>query len=128
VQPDIAKIMGWSNLHCPIAKPVLAAILLVCIGCPALGQTPSPLQEWQYPGGIILQKEFEPEIPEWRVFLGAAGTVRPIYDGALPYRVQPGPVIDIRYRDIAFASVGEDSASTCCVARTIAPELHLDMI
>jgi outer membrane scaffolding protein for murein synthesis (MipA/OmpV family) len=99
--------MGWSNLHCPIAKPVLAAILLVCIGCPALGQTPSPLQEWQYPGGIILQKEFEPEIPEWRVFLGAAGTVRPIYDGALPYRVQPGPVIDIRYRDIAFASVGE---------------------
>ena len=27
--------------------------------------------------------------------------------GARPYRIEPGPVIDIRYRDIAFASVGE---------------------
>jgi hypothetical protein len=76
----------------------------------------------QYPGGIILQKEFEPQIPEWRVILGAAGAVRPIYDGALPYRVQPGPVIDIRYRDIAFASVGEGlGVSTCNCLRVLTP-------
>lgn len=32
---------------------------------------------------------------------------RPLYDGSQPYRTMGGPVIDIRYRDIAFASVGE---------------------
>ena len=99
--------MRCSYFHESLGTAVLAAALVILMCSVALGQTPSPLQEWQYPGGIILQKEFEPQIPEWRIVLGAAGAVRPIYDGALPYRVQPGPVIDIRYRDIAFASVGE---------------------
>ncbi len=70
-------------------------------------QTPNPLQEWQYPGGIILEKMFLPDLPEWRVVLGAAGVLMPLYQGARVYRLQPGPVIDIRYRDLAFASVGE---------------------
>ena len=65
------------------------------------------MQEWQLPGGIILQKEFGQPVPEWRIVLGATGAVKPLYDGALPYRVEPGPVVDIRFRDIAFASVGE---------------------
>jgi hypothetical protein len=95
------------HLHGSLGTAVLAASLIVLMGSSAFAQTPSPLQEWQFPGGIILQKEFAPQIPEWRVVLGAATAVSPIYDGALPYRVRPGPVIDIRYRDIAFASVGE---------------------
>jgi outer membrane scaffolding protein for murein synthesis (MipA/OmpV family) len=70
-------------------------------------QTPNPLQEWQYPGGIILEKLFLPDLPEWRVALGAAGVLMPLYQGSRVYRLQPGPVIDIRYRDLAFASVGE---------------------
>jgi outer membrane scaffolding protein for murein synthesis (MipA/OmpV family) len=72
-----------------------------------LSQTPSPLQEWQYPGGVILDKLFEPNLPEWSVVFGAAAEVKPLYDGAQLYRGEGGPVIDIRYRDIAFASVGE---------------------
>lgn len=65
----------------------------LCFGLPlhARGQTPSPLQEWQFPGGIILPKEFELKLPEWRTVLGAAMAVRPLYDGARPYKVQPGP-------------------------------------
>jgi hypothetical protein len=55
----------------------------------------------------MLEQVFEPNIPEWRFVLGAAVVSEPLYDGARPYRVEPGPVIDIRYRDIAFASVGE---------------------
>jgi outer membrane scaffolding protein for murein synthesis (MipA/OmpV family) len=72
-----------------------------------LSQTPSPLQEWQYSSGIVLEKMFKPNLPEWRVVLGAAAEARPLYDGAELYRVQGGPVINIRYRDIAFVSVGE---------------------
>lgn len=70
-------------------------------------QTPSPLQEWQYPGGISLFKLFQPEMPEWSVVAGIALVSMPRYDGALAYHAEPGPVIDIRFRDIAFASVGE---------------------
>jgi outer membrane scaffolding protein for murein synthesis (MipA/OmpV family) len=74
---------------------------------PAQAQTPSPLQEWQYSGGIILARLFEPNLPEWRVILGAAAQGRPAYDGSRAYRVEGGPLFDIRYRDIAFLSTGE---------------------
>ena len=88
----------------------LAAVMLVLLGCsfrPAHAQTPSPLQEWQYSGGIILARLFEPNPPEWRVILGTAAQVQPAYDGSRAYRVEGGPVINIRYRDIAFISTGE---------------------
>jgi outer membrane scaffolding protein for murein synthesis (MipA/OmpV family) len=92
-----------------VARRLGVLVFLVWASAPraALSQTPSPLQEWQYPGGIILDKLFEPNLPEWRVVLGAAAEVKPLYDGAKQYREEGGPVIDIRYRDIAFASVGE---------------------
>jgi outer membrane scaffolding protein for murein synthesis (MipA/OmpV family) len=68
---------------------------------------PSPLQEWQYPGGIILEHLFEPETPKWQSIVGVASSVEPVYDGSHAYRVNGGPVVNIRYRDLAFVSVGE---------------------
>jgi outer membrane scaffolding protein for murein synthesis (MipA/OmpV family) len=73
----------------------------------AWSQTPSPLQEWQYSGGVILARLFEPNLPEWRAVLGTAAEVQPVYDGSRAYRLQGGPVINIQYRDIAFATTGE---------------------
>jgi outer membrane scaffolding protein for murein synthesis (MipA/OmpV family) len=80
---------------------------VVCIPSIASSQTPSPLEEWQYSGGIILEKMFEPNLPDWRVVLGAGAEARPLYDGASLTKTQGGPVINVRYRDVAFASVGE---------------------
>jgi outer membrane scaffolding protein for murein synthesis (MipA/OmpV family) len=96
-------------LEAVVRRTLVGTMVLLSAGIAhhVRGQTPSPLQEWQYPGGIILQKYFEPTVPEWRIVLGVAASARPLYDGARPYRVEPGPVIDLRYRDIAFASVGE---------------------
>jgi outer membrane scaffolding protein for murein synthesis (MipA/OmpV family) len=85
----------------------LAFTLWACIPSTALSQTPSPLQEWQYSGGTVLERLFEPDLPEWRVVLGAAAESRPLYDGAAASRVLGGPLINIRYSDIAFVSVGE---------------------
>jgi outer membrane scaffolding protein for murein synthesis (MipA/OmpV family) len=85
----------------------LAFALWACIPSTALSQTPSPLQEWQYSGGTVLERLFEPDLPEWRVVLGAAAEARPLYDGAAASRVLGGPLINIRYSDIAFVSVGE---------------------
>jgi outer membrane scaffolding protein for murein synthesis (MipA/OmpV family) len=86
---------------------LLALTLCVMFPPRAWSQTPSPLQEWQYPGGTILEKIFDPNLADWRVVLGAAVASEPRYDGARPYRISPGPVIVILYKDIAFASVGE---------------------
>jgi outer membrane scaffolding protein for murein synthesis (MipA/OmpV family) len=86
---------------------LLALLLVVAEPLAVRAQTPNPLQEWQYPGGVVLEKLFIPDLPEWRVALGAAAVLMPLYQGARVYRLEPGPVIDIRYRDLAFASVGE---------------------
>jgi len=85
----------------------LAILLWACVPRMALSQTPSPLQEWQYSGGTVLERLFEPKLPEWRIVAGIGDEVEPLYDGARLYRGQAGPVFNIRYYDIAFASVGE---------------------
>jgi hypothetical protein len=85
----------------------LALILIASNSRVVLAQTPSPLQEWQYSGGIILARLFQPDLPKWRTVLGVASEVQPPYEGARAYRVQGGPVINIHYRDVAFFAVGE---------------------
>ncbi len=91
-------------------RAAAAAVLLIAmvIGSrAAFSQTPSPLQEWQYSAGVVLIPMFEPNLPEWRVQTGIAAEPEPAFEGARNYRTLAGPVIDIRYRDIYFASVGE---------------------
>jgi outer membrane scaffolding protein for murein synthesis (MipA/OmpV family) len=89
-----------------ILAPCLLAIM-VCGARVASAQTPSPMQEWQYPGGIELEKLFAPQVPEWQTILGLAASAQPAYSGASQYRVSEGPVINIRYRDRIFFSSGE---------------------
>lgn len=84
----------------------LVSLLLIGTGI-TIAQTPSPLQEWQYSGGIILSRLFEPDAPEYRKIVGVAAEVAPIYSGSRADRVQGGPVINITYRDIAFISTGD---------------------
>jgi len=82
------------------------AASLACV--PAVrAQTPSPLQEWQYSSGIALQRLFEPNLPDWQVVMGSAVEHKPLYDGAELTRTIGGPVINIRYKDLWFASIGE---------------------
>jgi outer membrane scaffolding protein for murein synthesis (MipA/OmpV family) len=84
------------------------AVLLCLLGShSACSQTPSPLEEWQYSGGVILARLFEPNLPQWRVVLGVAADTQPVYAGADAYRVQGGPVINIQFSDIAFLSTGD---------------------
>jgi outer membrane scaffolding protein for murein synthesis (MipA/OmpV family) len=83
------------------------SFLLISFSGTSAAQTPSPLQEWQYSGGVVLSRLFEPDAPEFRKITGVAAEVAPIYSGARAYRVQGGPVINISYRDIAFISTGD---------------------
>jgi len=86
--------------------------LLPCIGVlaalhPARAQTPSPLAEWQYSSGVQLQRLYEPTIPTWQTEIGIGALYAPAFDGLGRYKIQPGPVIDIRYKDEFFASTGD---------------------
>ena len=102
--------MRGTNLQLSLLRRRFAAFaLLFCVLAPGLAraQTPSPLQEWQYSSGIILERLFEPDVPEWRTVLGAGIEFRPIYQGSSAYRGEGGPVVNVRYKDLAFFSVGE---------------------
>jgi len=98
---------NWRNDRLPHRLGFIPIILLTCDARVVLAQTPSPLQEWQYSGGVILARLFEPDLPRYRTVLGLASEVQPVYDGSRAYRVQGGPVINIQYRDIAFVATGD---------------------
>ncbi|MFZ0008776.1 MAG: MipA/OmpV family protein [Steroidobacteraceae bacterium] len=91
----------------PLRQLVLALVLGAAGARAAHAQTPSPLQEWQYSGGIILARLFEPNLPDWRTVVGLAAEVQPVYEGARAYRVSGGPDLLIYYRDAAFISTGD---------------------
>jgi outer membrane scaffolding protein for murein synthesis (MipA/OmpV family) len=91
-----------------LGRSARIAVLFCLFGArSAWSQTPSPLEEWQYSGGVILARLFQPDMPEWRTLLGVAADTQPVYAGAAAYRVQGGPVINIQYSDIAFLSTGD---------------------
>jgi hypothetical protein len=63
--------------------------------------------EWQYSGGLILERMFESEAPEIHAVLGAGTELQPAYDGSRAYKVRGGPAIDVRYHDVVFISTGD---------------------
>ncbi|HEX4150741.1 MAG TPA: MipA/OmpV family protein [Steroidobacteraceae bacterium] len=99
---DISSILSVS-----LAWRGALVVPLLFVAALSHAQTPSPLQEWQYSRGVALEQLFEPNVPDWKVFLGPAVEYHPLYDGAALTRTQAGPLFDIRYKDLAFASAGE---------------------
>ena len=77
------------------------------ISAKTMAQTPAPLQEWQYSGGVVLARLFEANLPAFRTVLGLAAETQPVYEGANAFKVQAGPLINIHYKDIAYLSTGE---------------------
>jgi len=85
----------------------VALLGCACLSPWASAQTPSPLQEWQYSGGIVLARLFDPDLPKYRTILGLAAELQPAYDGSRAYRVEGGPDFNFYYRDKFFISTGD---------------------
>jgi outer membrane scaffolding protein for murein synthesis (MipA/OmpV family) len=96
-----------STSHAASRLALAGAIFAAFAAAPAHAQTPSPLAEWQYSSGILLEQMFEPKLPTWRIRIGPSASFQPRYDGSDSYHVLAGPSIDIRYRDRFFLSTGE---------------------
>ncbi|HWG80976.1 MAG TPA: MipA/OmpV family protein [Stellaceae bacterium] len=90
------------------ARVIAVAVLLAALmqARPALSQTPAPLANWQYSVGDLLEPLMGPQ-PTWRGYAGAGVAFQPVYEGSQRYHALPAPIVDIRYKDLAFLSVGE---------------------
>lgn len=64
------------------------------------------MQEWQYSGGVAVERLFRPQVPDWFIVTGVATSIQPAYSGSRGYRYDAGPAIAIRYRGRAFLSTG----------------------
>ena len=73
----------------------------------AAAQTPSPLAEWQYSAGQPLQPYFLDEVPLWQYQLGGGINVAPRYEGSSVSRLLPSANAELRFKDLAFASLAE---------------------
>jgi outer membrane scaffolding protein for murein synthesis (MipA/OmpV family) len=80
---------------------------MVGISEPASAQTPSPIQEWQYSSGILLERMFSATSPATQTILGLGAELEPVYSGSRAYRGRGGPMIDIQFQDKAFVSTGD---------------------
>lgn len=72
-------------------------------------QSSAPFAEWQFSGGVLLERmdRGDEPAPDWSVQLGAGPSLGPRYEGSQRYTVEPEPLVEVRYRDVAFASLGE---------------------
>lgn len=77
------------------------------VSTPAQAQTPSPLAEWQYAAGIALMPRFVDEPPKWQAQFGLGAGPTPRWEGSDDTVYQGGPIINVRYKDVAFFSLGE---------------------
>lgn len=90
------------------ARVIAVAVLLAALieSRPALSQTPAPLANWQYSVGDLLEPLMGPQ-PTWRGYVGAGMALQPVYEGSQRYHALPAPIVAVRYKDLAFLSVGE---------------------
>ncbi len=114
------SVLGRETARTQVGRLVLwAGVTILGAGLharPALAQTPSPLQEWQYSGGVILARLFQPDLPKFRTIVGLGAEAKPIYNGAAAYRVEGGPYsmssIETWHSSLPVTA----SATTCFVA------------
>jgi len=95
----------------------LALLLCACGTRMSLSQTPSPLQEWQYPGGVMLEQLFEPNLAS-RFVVGASGDLQafmPLAGSSKILFMLAGPSItfsDRQYTQKVFAVSGTQAATS----------------
>ncbi len=91
-------VFGWRSFGFGIAVLLFAA--------QASAQSSAPLADWQNAPGIVL-RPLGGAMPDWDFTVGMGVASLPAYEGSNSNRLAPAPEFDVRYKDIAFASMGE---------------------
>src|SRR5579875_353240 len=93
-------------------RGVARVVLGVCGGgalafaAPTASAQTSTFTDWQNSSGVVMRPLGGP-VPDWSVTLGGGFAVLPAYEGSNQMRLSPAPDIDIRYKDLAYLSMGE---------------------
>ena len=85
---------------------VASVVSALLCAFPAAAQTPTPLNFWQFSAGQVLAP-YNDAGPKWLVLLGPSFVYQSKYEGSKGYNIQPGAVLDIRYRGRLYLSTGE---------------------
>ena len=90
-------------------KHRLLLLSLALASLPGMVQARSPagLAEWQFSAGQALMPHFVEAIPKWQRVVSGGVVALPRYEGATAYTVMPALNLELRYKDLAFASTSE---------------------
>ncbi|MGH6968670.1 MAG: MipA/OmpV family protein, partial [Stellaceae bacterium] len=88
------------------SSAALLVVFVTFLTLPARAQTPSPMASWQNDSGVLMRHLAGP-VEDWDVIGGGGVATFPDYAGSEYYEIMPVPVIDIRYKDLAFLTTGE---------------------
>lgn len=83
------------------------ALATVAASGVARADSGSGFAAWQYSAGVLLDQYADGTPARWSAALGAGAEISPRYDGARDARFTAYPLGEIRYRDIAYASLSE---------------------
>jgi len=92
-----SALHGIAGVGCGLSLALIAAT--------ASAQT-STLTDWQSSSGIVMRPLGGP-VPEWQVTVGGGVAALPAYEGSNEQRISPAPTLDVRYKDLAYLSIGE---------------------
>jgi outer membrane scaffolding protein for murein synthesis (MipA/OmpV family) len=80
--------------------------LAVATGAGVASAQTSTLADWQNSPGIVMRPLGGPP-PDWEVTVGGGLAGLPAYEGSNEERLSPAPTVDVRYKDLAYLSLGE---------------------
>lgn len=80
-------------------------LALAVVAGTASAQT-STFADWQNSAGIVMRPLGGP-VPDWQVTVGMGAAGLPAYEGSNEERLSPAPTVDVRYKDLAYLSIGE---------------------
>ena len=84
----------------------IAALCLVLTCFVSSAHAQNLFSDWQNSPGIVLRPLGGPT-PDWTYTVGAGVIAQPAYEGSNSIRLSASPDFDIRYKDVAFLSLGE---------------------
>lgn len=89
------------------ALAIVSALAVLSLATTANADDSAALPEWMLSAGVPLLAHGNDPIPTWSVTALVSAQMLPRYSGSSSLQLRAYPLIDIRYKDVAFASAIE---------------------
>ncbi|TXH99387.1 MAG: MipA/OmpV family protein [Rhizobium sp.] len=97
-----------------------ALLLTIALITPtARADDSAAMPEWMLSAGVPLLAYGDDPIPEWSVTVLASTEMLPRYSGSSSLQVRAYPLVDVRYKDLAFASAIEGIGVNLLHSKTV---------